>query len=151
MSQPTTNTFILFLSGSFEDHQEVEYFCLDILAESPVVKTLRYVIENQQNIIVIFESDAGFDELVTELHKSMDNHTVKYYFIFDRNTIVAAHIPEEIRDFIFKPIDENQGIKVEFIKKEKNMNLDDLLDKIEKFGVNSLTIEEKNFLDNFDK
>lgn len=151
MSQPTINTFILFLSGSFEDHQEVEYFCLEVLAESPVVKTLRYVIENKQNIIVIFESESGFDELISELHKCMDNHTVKYYFIFERDTLVAAHIPEEIRDFIFKPSDEYQGMDVQFIKKKKSLHLDDLLDKIEKFGVNSLTSEEKNFLDNFDK
>jgi hypothetical protein len=30
------------------------------------------------------------------------------------------------------------------------MDLDEVLDKIEKWGIESLTIEEKNFLDNFE-
>jgi hypothetical protein len=31
------------------------------------------------------------------------------------------------------------------------MDLDELLDKIEQMGIESLTSEEKNFLDNFEK
>ena len=32
-----------------------------------------------------------------------------------------------------------------------SMDLDDLLEKIEQMGIDSLTPEEKNFLDNFEK
>jgi hypothetical protein len=42
---------------------------------------------------------------------------------------------------------------LEYSKKEEDkplMDLDEVLDKIEKWGIESLTIEEKNFLDNFE-
>jgi hypothetical protein len=40
-------------------------------------------------------------------------------------------------------------IRLEYDNKPA-MDLDELLDKIEKMGVDSLTPEEKNFLDNFE-
>jgi len=52
---------------------------------------------------------------------------------------------------------ENEEInimKVDFYRPKKDetpsFTLDDILDKIEKMGVSSLTPEEKNFLDNFE-
>jgi hypothetical protein len=61
-----------------------------------------------------------------------------------------------MKDFIFKPV-ENEEInimKVDFYRPKKDetpsFTLDDILDKIEKMGVSSLTPEEKNFLDNFE-
>ena len=45
-------------------------------------------------------------------------------------------------------------MKVEFRKEKEDLpsfSLDDILDKIDQMGVDSLTQEEKNFLDNFEK
>ena len=42
-------------------------------------------------------------------------------------------------------------INIEYYKNNPTLDLDDLLDKIEQFGIDSLTKEEKNFLDNFEK
>jgi hypothetical protein len=43
-------------------------------------------------------------------------------------------------------------IRVDYDKNSNpSMDLDDLLDKIEQMGIESLTPEEKNFLDNFAK
>ena len=42
---------------------------------------------------------------------------------------------------------------LEYMKKEEDvplMDLDEVLDKIEKWGIESLTLDEKNFLDNFE-
>jgi hypothetical protein len=41
-------------------------------------------------------------------------------------------------------------MKIEYEKNKPSMDLDELLEKIEKMGVDSLTPEEKNFLDNFE-
>ena len=49
-------TYILFIFGMFDDHEDIEYFCTEVLAESKVIESVRFVIENSQNIIVIFES-----------------------------------------------------------------------------------------------
>jgi hypothetical protein len=145
-------TYTLFIYGTFEDHEEVEYFCMEVMSNSPAVKTLRYVIENNNNIIVIFDSEMEPKNLSTELLTFMINDTIKYYLLYPLDTLITAHLPEKLKDFIFKPQEFNVNIKVEYIKPNKKIyDLDDVLEKIEKSGVDSLTDDEKNFLDNFDK
>ena len=148
-----SETFILFIFGMFEDYEDVEYFCTDIIGELPFIKTVRYVIENTQNIIVIFESDLDYTTLSNEMFTILIDDSIKFYFMFDRHSLVTAHLPLEVKNFIFKPATENQIVKVEYDKPSKPteiMDLDQLLDKIKQMGVESLTIEEKNFLDNFE-
>jgi hypothetical protein len=146
-------TFILFIFGMFEDHEDVEYFCTEVLADIPVIDSVRYVIENSQNIIVIFDSESDYRTLSTELYVVLDNENVKFYFIFDRESLVTAHVPQQVKDFIFKPKTDNNVMKIDYEKPDKSLklDLDELLDKIEKSGIASLTPEEKNFLDNFEK
>jgi len=149
-----SKTFILFIFGMFEDHEDIEYFCTEILSDVSVVTKVRYVIENSQNIIVIFDSDSDYKTISTELFVALSNDSVKFYFIFDRDSLVTAHLPQQVKDFIFKPqTDEDIIIRIEYDKnknEDPSMDLDDLLDKIEKMGIESLTPEEKNFLDNFE-
>lgn len=144
-------TFILFLFGMFEDHEDIEFFCTDILGDTPAIKKVRYVIENSQNVIVIFDSELDHKTLSTELFTVLSDDNIKFYFIFDRDNLVTAHIPKEVRDFIFKPTTAENMLTIEYQKTESPiLDLDRLLDKIEKTGIESLTPEEKNFLDNFD-
>ncbi len=144
-------TYTLFIYGTFEDHDEVEFFCMEVMSKSPAVKTLRYVIENNNNIIVIFDSDLEPQKLSTELLTFMINDTIKYYFLYPLDTLITAHLPEKLKDFIFKPQESKMNIRVEYIKpSSKVFDLDEVLEKIEKMGLESLTVEEKNFLDNFE-
>jgi hypothetical protein len=146
-------TFILFIFGMFEDHEDVEFFCTEVLGESKSIKSLRYVIENSQNIIVIFDSDNDYFTLSKDLFETLAIENVKFYFLIERDTLVTAHLPAQVKDFIFKPQTENSAMILEYSKKEEDkplMDLDEVLDKIEKWGIESLTIEEKNFLDNFE-
>jgi hypothetical protein len=145
-------TFILFIFGMFDDHEDIEFFCTDILGTSPVIKQVRFIIENSSNIIVIFDSDIDYKTLSEELFVTLTNENIKFYFMFDRDSMVTAHIPPEIKDHIFKPITNNMIITMGYHKKNnRQMNLDELLDKIEEFGIESLTEDEKKFLDNFEK
>lgn len=146
-------TFILFIFGMFDDHEDVEFFCTDILNETKSVKSLKYVIESSQNIIVIFDSDTDYFELSKDLFESLSIDYVKFYFLIERDTLVTAHLPAQVRDFIFKPQLENKAMFLEYTKKDEDkplMDLDEVLEKIEKLGVGSLTLEEKDFLDNFE-
>jgi hypothetical protein len=34
------NTFILFIFGMFEDHEDIEYFCMDVICEMDCVKSV---------------------------------------------------------------------------------------------------------------
>lgn len=146
-------TFILFIFGMFEDHEDVEFFCTEVLGDTKSIKSLRYIIENSQNIIVIFDSDTDYFALSKDLFASLTIENVKFYFLIERDTLVTAHLPAQVKDFIFKPQTENSAMFLDYMKKEKDeplMDLDEVLDKIEKWGIESLTIEEKNFLDNFE-
>jgi len=145
-------TFILFIFGMFEDHEDIEYFCNEILSESSTINSVRYVIENSQNIIVIFDSETDYKTLSQDLYTLLMNDNVKFYFIFDRDSLVTAHLPQQVKDFIFKPSGTSTMIRVDYDKNSSpSMDLDELLDKIEQMGIDSLTPEEKNFLDNFAK
>ena len=145
-------TFILFIFGMFEDHEDIEYFCNEILSESSTINSVRCVIENSQNIIVIFDSETDYKTLSQDLYTLLMNDNVKFYFIFDRDSLVTAHLPQQVKDFIFKPSGTSTMIRVDYDKNSSpSMDLDELLDKIEQMGIDSLTPEEKNFLDNFAK
>jgi hypothetical protein len=143
-------TFILFIFGTFDNHEDVVFFCTEILSETPGVKSFKYVIESSQNLIVIFDSDLDNKELSHELHDLLVMDTIKFYFMFERNSLVSAHLPEQVKDFIFKPLIDSSSIEITYDNHNLNrLDLDEVLDKIEKIGVEGLTEEEKNFLDNF--
>lgn len=150
-------TYLLFLYANFDDHEDIEFFCLEVLGASPKIKKVRFVIEDtSKNIIVIFESDAARKELSEELHNIISMETTKFYFLFEREGIYSANIPVQMKDFMFKPSEEHVQLTLDYGKKDdkrknlENMDLDVILEKIEQFGVESLTEDEKKFLDNFE-
>jgi len=151
-------TFLLFLYGTFEDHEDIEYFCLEVIGGCRAVKAVRYVVENDKNIIIIFESDLQRKELSENLHSVMTNDVVKFYFLFERDSIYSANLPVQMKDSIFKPFDEHTSLRVEYEKTTTSENrvttsgldLDVILEKIEQSGIESLTEDEKKFLDNFE-
>lgn len=144
-------TYTLFIYGLFEDHEDVEFFCVEIIANSPAVKGLRYIIETSGNIIVIFDSDYDPKNLAAELLNFMINDSVRYYLLFPLETLVVAHLPQKLKEFIFKSKEQITTNEEDYIPTKKiKFELDDVLEKIEKVGVGGLTKEEKNFLDNFE-
>ena len=146
------NTYVLFIFGMFDDHEDIEYFCTDVIGESKVIESIRFIIENSENIIVIFDSEMGPTEVDRELYTMLIDEHIKFYFIFQREHMVTAHLPQQIKDLIFTPTIDNTIIRVDYekYKKKETLDLDRLLEKIEESGIESLTVEEKNFLDNFE-
>lgn len=146
------NTYVLFIFGMFDDHEDVEYFCTDVIGESKVITSIRFIIENSENIIVIFDSEMEPKEVDRELYTILIDEHIKFYFLFKREDMVTAHLPQQIKDLIFTPTIDNTIIRVDYEKnrKRETLDLDRLLEKIEESGIESLTIEEKNFLDNFE-
>ena len=146
------NTYVLFIFGMFDDHEDIEYFCTDVIGESKVIESIRFIIENSENIIVIFDSEMDPTEVDRELYTMLIDEHIKFYFIFQREHMVTAHLPQQIKDLIFTPTIDNTIISVDYEKNKKReiLDLDRLLEKIEESGIESLTVEEKNFLDNFE-
>ena len=140
-------TYILFVFGSFQDHEDVEFFCTEIFKQSKAIVEPKYVIENINNLIMIFNSDYEYAQLSNEIHSLLDNENIEYYFLFEKDGLVSAHLPKTYNDFIFKFKEiknENEDIE------PQKLELDDVLEKIQKSGMDSLSSEEKKFLDNFD-
>jgi hypothetical protein len=59
-----------------------------------------------------------------------------------------------MKDFMFKPKEEHTSLRLEYDKTQEDnilklMDLDTILEKIDEFGVESLSPEEKKFLDSF--
>lgn len=149
-------TYLLFIYGAFDDHQDVEFFCMEVLGYSPIIRSIKYIIENNRNLIVIFESNEDHNRISEEIHILSKVESVKFYFLTERNSLVSVFLPDTINDFIFKPSTSDPlMIKIEYEKhmevQRAKLNLDDVLDKIDYYGIESLTDEEKNFLDNFEK
>ena len=94
----------------------------------------------------------GPTEVDRELYTMLIDEHIKFYFIFQREHMVTAHLPQQIKDLIFTPTIDNTIIRVDYEKNKKReiLDLDRLLEKIEESGIESLTVEEKNFLDNFE-
>jgi len=129
---------------------------LEVLGVSPKIAKVRFVIEDtSKSIIVIFESESNRKELSEELHNIISMEDVKFYFLFERESIYSANLPIQMKDFMFKPSEEYSSLRLEYNKKEntenpnETMDLDNILEKIEQEGIDSLTPDEKKFLDGF--
>ena len=144
-------SYILFIYGAFEDHEDLEFFCLEHftqVSESGV----KYVIESLGNCIIIFDSDKDKETLIEDLKKLLDLEHIRFYFIFEKENVFWAEIPEALREFIFKPQNSSHdAFKVSIRKLNKKFDLDDILEKIQDQGMESLTEDEKKFLDEFGK
>lgn len=138
--------------GDFDDYEDMEFFCLNVLGDSDKISGIKYIIYNLNSIIVILESEFEKNELTEELQNLLENPNVNFYFIFDRKHLFMVNLSDKIKDIIFKPAkDFMKKVDIEDMDINSNVvyDLDELLEKIEKYGVNSLTNEEKKYLDNF--
>jgi hypothetical protein len=145
------NTYVLFIFGMFDDHEDIEYFCSHVISESKTIESIRFMIENSENIIVSFDSIQEPSKISEDLFPLLIDEHIKFYFIFDIKNLITAHLPQQIKDLLYKQFDDNTIVRIdhERIKKTIGLDLDDLLEKIKDYGVESLTEDEKNFLDNF--
>ena len=75
--------------------------------------------------------------------------------MFEKDKVFFAELPESLSNFIFKPAETNKEdetpIKIRITYLDTNYDLDEILDKIQVSGIESLTEGEKNFLDEFGK
>jgi hypothetical protein len=142
-------SYILFIYGAFEDHEDLEFFCMEHftqVSESGV----KYVIESLGNCIIIFDSEKDKETLIDDLKKLLDLEHIKFYFIFEKENVFWAEIPEALREFIFKPQNSSHdAFKVSIRKLDRKFELDEILEKIQDQGMDSLTEDEKKFLDGF--
>jgi hypothetical protein len=144
-------SYVLFILGVFDTQKEIEYFTMNVFGESPIVDNVKYVIGSTPNLVVIFDSEMEKDEIIRLLPEYIINEYVKFYFLFPMDSMITVYLPEQLKDIMFKPSDQMTIIRLEKVPTGLfELNLDEILDKIKNFGIDSLTVEEKNYLDNFE-
>lgn len=146
------NTYLLFIYGQFDDTEDIEFYCKEVLLANKEVKSLKFILENDKNLIVIIDSESPHDKLSKSLHQDLTDQNVKFYFLFKRDEVIAANLPQEVKDFIFSDTKPEHFMVIQYSKQSRieSLDLDGVLEKIKREGIDSLTKDEKKFLDNFD-
>ena len=146
------NSYLLFIYGMFDDMEDIDFYCNEVLLKNKSVKRLKFIVENNKNLIVIIDSESNHDELSKSLHQDLLDQNVKFYFLFRKDEVISANLPEEVKDFIFSDAKAEHFMIIQYSKKSRveSLDLDDVLEKIKRDGIDSLSKDEKNFLDNFD-
>lgn len=144
-------SYILFLLGTFETHEEIEYFSINVFGGSDIVDYIKLVIENIPNATIVFDSEMSEKEIIKALPDYLTNEYVKFYFLFPLESMTTFYLPEQLKHYMFKPNVHSTIVTIERVEDDMTEpNLDDILEKIKTFGVDSLTDKERNFLDNFE-
>ena len=147
-------SYILFIFGAFEDHDDLEFFCLEHftnVSESGI----KFVIESGGNCVIIFDTEKDKQTLIKDVKETLAIEHIKFYLMFEKDKVFFAELPESLSKFIFKPAEaekeDQTPIKIKITYLDTNYDLDEILDKIQVSGIESLTEGEKKFLDEFGK
>lgn len=145
--------YILILFATFDDESDVEFFCSEIF---PILefKNLKFVIEGFGHMVITFDSDKSHKEIAMKIFDLLSTEYIKLYFLYERDSIVSTCMPKEMINFIYRRVESDGDLmRIEYsTKTEKNKPqpvLDEILDKIDRTGIESLSEDEKNFLDSF--
>ena len=147
-------SYILFIFGAFEDHEDLEFFCLEHFTKVSE-SGIKFVIESGGKCVIIFDSEKDKKELINDVKETLAIEHIKFYLMFEKDKVFFAELPESLSNFIFKPAETSKEdetpIKIKITYLDTNYDLDEILDKIQEGGVESLTEGEKKFLDEFGK
>jgi hypothetical protein len=147
-------SYILFIFGAFEDHEDLEFFCLEHFTKVSE-SGIKFVIESGGNCVIIFDSEKDRKELIKDVKETLAIEHIKFYLMFEKDKVFFAELPESLSNFIFKPAETSKEdetpIKIRITYLDTNYDLDEILEKIQASGIESLTEGEKNFLDEFGK
>lgn len=144
-------TYLLFLNGFFKTRKDIEEFSNDFVEGVSTTHSLKVFIENKESIILIFDSDDDVEILRNNINEFLSKNEIKSSFMFKKDDLQMVRLPEEVQEIIFSNSPIDSILFLEIMAIEKEYNLDEILDKIEKNGIQSLTKDEKKFLDNFKK
>jgi hypothetical protein len=146
-------TYVLFLFASFQDLEDLEFFCFEHFPQI-AVGSIKYVIEANGNSVIFFDSDKDKDDLTSLLDEILDIEHIRFYMVFEKSSIFWSKLPEDLHKFIFKPQPKNPDmfkVSAKILNKnnDQSMSLDNILEKIKMDGIDSLSPEEKKYLDDF--
>lgn len=145
------NSYFLYISSIFKDRSEIESFCGLFIEEVKSINSMKVIIDNVSTIILVFDSETENEKVSEEINKFLITLDIKMSFLFDVKSLINIKIPDEVKNIIFTKTPDDSILFMEITTFVKEHNLDDILEKIDRLGIKSLTKSEKKFLDNFKK
>ena len=145
--------YILILFATFDDDSDVDFFCSEVFS-SLKFDSVKYVIEGFGHMVISFNSDKGHKKIATQIFDLLSTDYIKMYFLYERDSVVSTCMPKEMINYLYGRVESDGDLmRIEYTKNtEKNKPqpvLDEILEKIERTGIESLSEDEKNFLDSF--
>lgn len=142
----------VYLSTKLQQLGKVEVVYLISKSEIGIFQNQTCVLNSQ---FIEKETISELINLINQVYQHKINDIIQIFgFIFDRNTIEKTfNIDiEEIKKQTLETLNSNQNEIDKIIhKNDEKFNVDEILDKINKVGLENLTKEEKQFLDNLNK
>jgi len=146
-------TYILILYTEFENDDDALRFCTEIFPHEKVENS-KFILESPKNIIIRFESKKKNTVISKELYKTLNITEINVYFLIKLKDFVAVYLPIQLKSFLYDD-DENDESDImaplKKIKQPEDLNVNRILSKIKKDGISSITPDELDFLDNFNK
>lgn len=139
---------MLFVNGNFTDRSDIDDFTNWFVEYLKDVTSVKVVVQGTGSIMIIFDADYN---LPTRINGLLSEDDDKFYFLFDSASILNSRVPDEIKSIMFGKTPNDSLLYIEIARLEIEHNMDEILEKIEKLGVKSLTKSEKNYLDSFKK
>lgn len=143
------DTYVLYILGNFDTHENILFYCSDVITSCPSVNKITYVMECSGSLVIIFESDTDESDMIDQLPEYVINDYVKFYFVHRLKDTMSSYIPPDLNDMIYKVQKINSEDTIFNEPKtdiNSSFNLDDILDKIDLLGYDSLTENEKAYL-----
>ena len=145
--------YLLIMYTEYETEEIAMNFCTEIFPHEKL-KNTKFIVESPKNIIIRFETEKDSKELSKELYETLNIKEINVYFLIRLRDLVAVYLPIQLKAFLYDEVESEGGNiltpKRKVIEREY-FSVDNLLAKIKKEGINSLTKSEKKFLDNFNK
>ena len=143
-------TYILFLNCNFEDRKDLEDFTSKSFVSMVNIHSIKYIIEKNKSLVVVFDTDLDEGELLKDLDKVLSDESIKLFFLFNIKSMIGIKMPNEISKMMYDSIPKDSVFFIELINRE-DYDIDEILEKIDNLGLESLTKDEKKFLDSFKK
>lgn len=142
--------YILLLYGSFQMKEQILDFISNNLKPNEFLLNQKYVIEKDVNLIFLFSTDIPEQNLSYKLKDILKESEVSFYFLFNLDNVITATVQPELMNFILTGQSNRYYEIVYDLNKpngnEKTFVVDDILEKINEHGMDSLDDDEKKFL-----
>lgn len=153
------STYLVYITGHFKNLDDIDDFCSNYLVTNKHLKVFRYVVQNLNTLVITFQSDENPQILSVDIGDTLIyDDRILFYYMVNKDDILSYYMPGNISETLFfenEPTDNkfilNENKQEIFSVDEKERVLNVILDKIEEYGIESLTEKEKNFLDHFNK